>query len=465
MAAQENLMHATATHGETGVLSALRLTRTPRFARVFARLTVVALAVGVGLLLVAPWQQNVAGSGRVVALDPLERPQMIEATIDGQVVEWFVKEGSHIPRGAPLVKIQDNDPELMNRLRASVAAAEDKVKSARDKIGVYHDQIALYTTARDLQIAIAQNQLEIAFQKLRGDRENVAATEAAMLFAEQVYERKLALFEKKLVSQQDVESETQKLAKARTDEAKARADVVASEREVQVKRDYINYARADAEAKIREASAKLREAEGEVAASQESLLKAERDLARFETQVIVAPRAGKVVRLLASQGDKGRQVKSGDALLEFVPDGTSRAVEIWVSGNDAPWVSPGRNVRLQFEGWPAVQFTAGWPSAALGTFGGEVLLVDATDDGSGNFRVLVVPSKDPHEPPWPGGEAHPDDVRRELRQGVRANGWILLNQVSLGYELWRQLNGFPPATTPDYTIKKNGGKLFDKKSK
>ena len=25
-----------------------------------------------------------------------------------------------------------------------------------------------------------------------------------------------------------------------------------------------------------------------------------------------------------------------------------------------------------------------------------------------------------------------------------AKGWVLLGQVSLGYELWRRLNGFPP---------------------
>ena len=60
--------------------------------------------------------------------------------------------------------------------------------------------------------------------------------------------------------------------------------------------------------------------------------------------------------------------------------------------------------------------------------------MDATDDGSGTFRVVIVP--DPDQPPWPDGEA--------LRQGVRAKGWVLLGQVSLGYELWRQLNGFPP---------------------
>jgi hypothetical protein len=26
---------------------------------------------------------------------------------------------------------------------------------------------------------------------------------------------------------------------------------------------------------------------------------------------------------------------------------------------------------------------------------------------------------------------------------VRANGWVILKQVPLGYEIWRQINGFP----------------------
>jgi len=39
---------------------------------------------------------------------------------------------------------------------------------------------------------------------------------------------------------------------------------------------------------------------------------------------------------------------------------------------------------------------------------------------------------------WPDG--------RWLRQGTRANGWVMLEEVRLGYELWRQMNGFPPAT-------------------
>lgn len=86
-----------------------------------------------------------------------------------------------------------------------------------------------------------------------------------------------------------------------------------------------------------------------------------------------------------------------------------------------------------FEGWPAIQLP-GFPGASAGTYAGRLAFVDATDDGAGKFRVVVVP--DPREPAWP------DPVR--LRQGVRAKGWVLLGRVSLGYELWRRMNGFPP---------------------
>lgn len=458
------------TSVEAPQLPAMRLVMTPRMPRVLAKITFYALAFAVCGLFWVPWQQSVSGSGRVVALDPLDRPQTIEATIDGQVIEWYVREGTHVKAGEPLVKIADNDPELLGRLRASLEAAKDKLKASQDKVSTYHDQIRFYESARELQISIAQSQLEIARQKLRGDNEALAAAEAGLTFADQVYNRTLVLFEKKLASPQDVESETNKLAKARTDQAKAKADVTASLREVKVKEDYIEYARTDAAAKISEAQSKLRESEGDLATSRDTVLKAERDLARFETQIVTAPRDGKVVRLVANQGGKGRQVKSGEALLEFVPDCKSLAVEIFVDGNDAPWVGSGRDVRLQFEGWPAVQFTAGWPQAALGTYGGEVLLVDATDSGNGKFRVIVVPKTDDvalQQPPWPGMNPRDDDVRRELRQGVRVNGWILLNEVTLGYELWRQLNGFPLSTLPDKDGGKGdkGAKVIEKKAK
>jgi hypothetical protein len=111
------------------------------------------------------------------------------------------------------------------------------------------------------------------------------------------------------------------------------------------------------------------------------------------------------------------------------------AAEIFVSSLDAAIIDTGRPVRLQFAGFPAIQvWGGGWPSLSVGTFGGKVAVIDAVNDGSGRFRVLVVP--DPEDKPWPN--------RTYLRQGTEVTGWILLNEVSLAYEAWRQLCGFPP---------------------
>ncbi len=157
----------------------------------------------------------------------------------------------------------------------------------------------------------------------------------------------------------------------------------------------------------------------------------EGDLRAQNTQLVSAPRDGRVFRL--SVNTESSIVRGGEVLLQIVPLTSQPAVELWVRGVDAPLIEPGRKVRLQFEGWPAVQFV-GWPSVAVGTFGGVVSLVDPTDSGNGRFRTLVVPDSD--DAPWPND--------RWLRQGVRAKGWVLLDKVRLWYELWRQLNAFPP---------------------
>ena len=180
--------------------------------------------------------------------------------------------------------------------------------------------------------------------------------------------------------------------------------------------------------------------ETEVSAAKAKLADLEVKVSRQKSQAITADQAGVVMRILKPQG--GELVKAGDPLALLVPDTEDRAVEILISGNDLPLIQPGRHVRLQFEGWPAVQFT-GWPSVAVGTFGGIVKYVDLADDGNGNYRVLVFP--DPGDNPWPRGNY--------LRQGVKAIGWILLDEVSLGWELWRRLNGFPVTVSNTTTEK------------
>ena len=98
-------------------------------------------------------------------------------------------------------------------------------------------------------------------------------------------------------------------------------------------------------------------------------------------------------------------------------------------------------MRLQFDGWPALVFS-GWPDVGFGTFGGKVEVIDNIDS-QGSYRILVVP--DVQEDPWP----------KALRIGTGTYGWAMLNDVPIFYEIWRQLNGFPP----DYTITKNTEKI------
>lgn len=162
-------------------------------------------------------------------------------------------------------------------------------------------------------------------------------------------------------------------------------------------------------------------------------------LSRQEQQLVLAPTDGTVVRLLRTSSEGTEFLKAGDPLCILVPDSSSRAVEMWVSGNDMPWVTTGQKVALQFEGWPSI-FFSGAPKASVGTFFGRIHIVDALDDGHGNFRVIVTPINGADWPPT----AH-------LKQGVRSSIWVLLGDVPLAYELWRRFNRFPPANLPNYS--------------
>ena len=99
---------------------------------------------------------------------------------------------------------------------------------------------------------------------------------------------------------------------------------------------------------------------------------------------------------------------------------------------DLPFISTGRKVRIEFDGWPSLQFS-GWPNASVGTFGGIVSVIDRVDSKPGSFRILVAP--DPDTEAWP----------EQIRMGSGIKGWVMLNDVPIWFELWRQLNGFPPS--------------------
>jgi hypothetical protein len=52
----------------------------------------------------------------------------------------------------------------------------------------------------------------------------------------------------------------------------------------------------------------------------------------------------------------------------------------------------------------------------------------------------------------------------QLRQGSGVLGWTMLDDVPIWFELWRQLNGFPPSlkNKPDELIYGDKGERKDK---
>ncbi|MDQ1159267.1 RND family efflux transporter MFP subunit [Sphingomonas sp. SORGH_AS 950] len=184
------------------------------------------------------------------------------------------------------------------------------------------------------------------------------------------------------------------------------------------RRDY-----EQAQIKVSDSGAKLAE-------SRAKLNRIDVQLNRQSAQLVRAPRDGRIQNLNATAG--GALVSAGTALAVVAPEQVERAVELMIDGRDVPLLRPGRPVRLEFEGWPAIQFS-GWPSVAYGFFDGRIRSIDPTANAQGLFRILVEPV--PGKPAWP--------ERRFVRLGGKVQGWVQGETVSVGYELWRQLNDFP----------------------
>jgi RND family efflux transporter MFP subunit len=314
--------------------------RMPRLAR-NVTVAICLLVVVSGLFLYfAPWVQTTAGRGTVTALDPNDRMQEINALVSGRIDRWYVRDGSRVKVGDPIVKIVDNDPDLLERLKLERSQVEAKLDAARS---------AVETAEIDMR-------------------------------------RMSSLLEQGLASEREAES-----ARIRVEELRSR---------------------------VAEAAAELNRTDIE--------------MTRLSVQTVRAPRDGVILRV--NSGDTATFVRAGEVIATFVPDNVERAVELFIDGRDVALVQPGADVRLQFEGWPVLQLS-GWPSRAIGTFRGQVAAVDPSADASGRFRILVVEHPEAEEP-WPE-EAF-------VRFGSKARGWVLLETVRVGYEIWRQLNNFPP---------------------
>lgn len=314
--------------------------RIPRIMRVVALILSTAFVVLVLFLVFTPWVQTTAGYGVVTTLDPNDRVQRIDALVPGRIDRWYVRDGARVAEGDPILKIADNDPQLIERLNA--------------------EQLQLLNSRDAAASALATAQIDL--------------------------QRTQTLFEQGLAARREYE------------QARIRVDGL----------------RAD------------------LASAEAALARQQVDLSRQSQQLIRAPRNGTILRINA--GDAATTVNAGDTVAVFQPDGGERVVELFIDGRDVALVYPGAEARLAFEGWPVVQFS-GWPSRAINTFIGEVVAIDPAAQPNGQFRVLI---REPEglEEPWPDNKF--------IRYGATARGWILLESVPVGYELWRQLNNFPP---------------------
>lgn len=412
--------------------SVMELVRPSRGLRVLAMVVAGLIGTLVVVLYVTPWQQSVPGSGRVIAYAPDERQQNIEAPIDGRVLRWYVQEGSLVKTGEPLVELSDNDPDVMQRLRTERDAVAARLDAARARALAMESRVDSLQSSRRSAMVAADARVLMAEQRVTAAAQAVEAARAALHAAEMNTERQQTLQGQGLASQRQLELAELESARGQTEVARAQATLLAAQSELESFRAERLKVNNDATATVNDAVASRQMAEGEVANASAELARIEGRLARQSAQVITSPKDGVVLRVIAN-GHTGEIVKAGDLLATLVPDTTDRAAEIWVSGNDLPLVQNDRLARIQFEGWPALQFS-GWPSIAVGTFPAKVLWVDAADNGMGKFRVVLGP---PEPNAWPSAVY--------LRQGARAHGWVLLGQVRLGYELWRQFNAFPPS--------------------
>ncbi|MBK8249768.1 MAG: HlyD family efflux transporter periplasmic adaptor subunit [Gemmatimonadetes bacterium] len=388
------------------------------------RILLVMLAVAVGIAFL-PWQQNVQGRGAVTSLRPEDRPQVVPALIAGRIESWHVAEGERVSKGQLLLTLSEVketflDPLVVERTAAQVEGKATAVEAKREKVAALTQQIEALSRARELNIGQARN-------KIAEVEASIVAAELDSVIAGRQLERNRVLFDGGLKSRTDLEAyqvkaqvATARLVERRQSLTNARLEVAA------VDADYADkYAKAMSERSA--TNAEVGEGEADVA----KLRSSHASLAlRREMYRIVAPQDGYVVRAVRS--GVGETVKEGDPVVTVMPAEPLVAVELYVRPMDVPLLAPGRKVRLQFDGWPALQFS-GWPSVAVGTFGGEIRVVDYINAADGSYRVLVVP--DPRDEPWP----------TELRVGSGVLGWTMLDEVRVGYEVWRRLNGFPPA--------------------
>lgn len=456
-------------HAQKPQVQSLDQLRTPHAFRPLAFLLLALLIVIAVSLFMVPWQQSVTGYGRIIVFSPMDRPQTIEAQIPGRLVKWNIVEGQSVKTGDIVAELEDIDSKFLTqdqvqRLQAQRGFTQTSLAQAGEREAALQAQLADLDSSRKLAIPAAEQRARQAEDSVRQAEQSVEQAKQSVVTAELNLKRLQELFEKGLRSKRDLE-----LAELEIVSAKTRLETTNAA--LDVSRKGLQVARLDRDRVVNDTSAQLNSIRASLASVRETIAKTNSDVQkldvdignvqqRTEQRLIRAPRDGKVARMM--KVGPGETVKAGDPLAVLVPTTQDHAVELYLSDYDAPLVSVGRQVRLNFAGWPAIQFV-GWPSIAVGTFAGRVKVMDAVDDGQSRFRIIVEPDHEliaaGKEEKWP--------TLDQLRPGAEVNGWVMLDTVSVGFELWRQFNAFPPTVQrgPIGESKNKGAVIEGKKDK
>ena len=414
---------------------------------------------GVIMLIVffLPWTQNVRSSAKVTALKPSQRPQTIQTIIGGRIEKWYVQEGQFVKRGDTIlfiseVKEEFLDPNLIENTEKQLKSKEFTVRSYMEKIKANDNQIDAMISSRKLKYEQAENKLIQAKLSVQNDSVKLAAAIINNKIAKEQLLRMEELYKEGLKSLTDLESRRLKIQETQ-------AKVIAEETSyIKSKNEVIN-AKLELQSINADFKDKIAKSESDKFASLSNMYDAEAVVTKLQNQFvnynirsgmyfILAPQDGYITQ--AIQSGIGETIKEGTEIISIMPADYELAIEMYVNPMDIPLLEKGQHVQIQFDGWPSVIFS-GWPGISYGTYGGQIVAIDNFSRDNGKYRVLV--SHDKNYPKWPN----------ELRVGAGASVMSLLKDVPIWYELWRQVNGFPPDYYKKQATEMNLKKVNDTK--
>ena len=398
----------------------------------------LAAAIILFIVLFLPWTQNITAEGLVTTLKPNQRPQTIQSQIPGRIEEWFVQEGDFVKKGDTILRISEVkseyfDDQLVERTNQQIQAKSSSVNAYQGKVEALNRQVSALINEQRLKMEQTRNKLMQAKLKVQSDSIDFEAAKTNIKIAETQFDRIQTLQDEGLKAVKDVEEKRLKLQETQAKLLSQENKYLASKNEVinaQIELSRINAQYAD---KISKAQSDKFTAQSSQFDTEAQVTKLENDYTNYKVRnsllYVTAPQSGFINKAL--RGGIGGTFKEGEELVGIMPAKYDLAVETFVRPIDLPLLHPGEKVRIQFDGWPAIVFS-GWSNISYGTYGAKVVAIERFISDNGKYRVLLAPDETDYE--WP----------EAIRVGSGARTIALLEDVPIWFELWRQINSFPP---------------------